>query len=148
MKQPKWNELERELEPLIEVGIEDVKGRRGGDMMALGVMKMAMVRWAKSKEIERWMLGRDRVNEGRRCEEMMEELGDGAADDDLTEREGGEDLVERVKREMVDRREIHGRPDLQANGGFSELDDAWILKKQSKACSALFFGQEIGRAHV
>ena len=39
----------------------------------------------------------------------MEDLGDGAADHDLTEGEGGEYLVEGVLREAVDRRRLHFR---------------------------------------
>lgn len=39
----------------------------------------------------------------------MEELGDGAADHNLTEGEGGEYLVEGVLREAVDRRRLHFR---------------------------------------
>lgn len=43
------------------------------------------------------------VDEGRGVEEVVEEFGDGSADDDLAEGEGGEDLEQGVFGEEADR---------------------------------------------
>lgn len=82
------------------------------------VVMAAVVRRTESEEREGRFLGGDVVDEGGRGQDLIEEFADGSADDDLTKRERGENLLKRVLRESADRGRVHRQRSGGAQGKF------------------------------
>lgn len=129
-------------------GVEEGRGGGGGHVAVVAVVAVAVVVVGRAEgEEAEGEERRDEAEEGRGGEGLEEELGEGSAHDDLAEREGGEDLVEGVLRQPVDRRRralvvVHGRRSL----GLSLTHTG--ERKREREEREYFRAAEIGRAHV